>query len=320
MSEKRANTPVPVAQDRRNYMKKFISLMVLAVCISAFGFSSLSLASGETSSPETPYRSLLKTLTVPPNSFEIDENYVVAPLRFMANVLPASISWDGASGIITFDISPSEFMGKELQATTISFIPTERAEEPSHYLVEVNGQIFYHIPRITENGALFLPLYCVFEPLFEVIVEQEKMRVHLYDNPAFHRVKLLPTENQIISDYALHDLALLRDEEASVLYVGLNDFFRALGTSVEFRLQPPRLLYRSLYLKKAFCFDLESTSLHLIDESGDLPLTSKIELENDIRIDDEQPYLSLPDLITIMNAQTPYYEDSEKNSYLTFEW
>jgi len=102
--------------------------------------------------------------------------------------------------------------------------------------------------------------------------------------------------------------------------VGLNDFFRALGTSVEFRLQPPRLLYRSLYLKKAICFDLDSASLHLIDESGDLPLTSKIELENDIRIDDEQVYLSLPDLITIMNAQTPYYEDSEKNSYLTFEW
>lgn len=301
-------------------MKKFISLMMLAVCISAFGFSSLSLASGETSSPEKPYRNLLKTFAVSPNSFEIDENYFVATLRFMAEILSADILWDGVSGTITFTIYPSEFMGKELQATTISFIPTERAEEPSHYVVEVNGQIFYHIPRITENGALYLPLYCVFEPLFEVIVEQENLRVHLYDNPAFHRVKLLPTENQIISDYILHDLALLRDEEASVLYVGLNDFFKALGTSVEFRLQPPRLLYRSLYLTKAFCFDLDSASLHLIDESGDLPLTSKIELENDIRIDDEQPYLSLPDLITIMNAQTPHYEDSEKNSYLTFEW
>jgi hypothetical protein len=298
----------------------FPKLLLVIVFISTLGFSSLSLASGETNAPEKPYRSLLKTLTVPPNSFEIDENYVVVPLRFMANVLPAKISWDGASGIITFDISPSEFMGKELQATTISFIPTERAEEPSHYVVEVNGQLFYHIPKITENGALFLPLYCVFEPLFEVIVEQENLQVHLYDNPAFHRVKLLPFENQIISDYTLHDLASLRDEEASVLYVGLNDFFSALGTSVEFRLQPPRLLYRSLYLKKAFCFDLESTSLHLIDESGDLPITSKVELENDIRIDDEQPYLSLPDLITIMNAQTPYYEDSEKNRYLTFEW
>jgi hypothetical protein len=299
---------------------KLQKLLLVLVSISTLGFSSLSFASGETNSPEKPYRSLLKTFAIPPNSFEIDEKYVVAPLRFMAEILDASISWDGVSGIITFDISPSEFMGKELQATTISFIPTEGTEEQIHYMVEVNGQPFYHIPRITENGALYLPLYCVFEPLFEVIIERENRQVHLYDNPAFHRVKLLPSEKQVISDYISNDIALLRDEETSVLYVGLNDFFRALGTAVEFRLQPPRLLYRSIYLQKAFCFDLESTSLHLIDESSDMPITSKIELEHYIRIDDSQPYLSLPDLITIMNAQTPPYEDSEINTYLTFEW
>jgi hypothetical protein len=299
---------------------KLQKLLLVYVCISTLGFSSLSFASGETNSPEKPYRSLLKTFAIPPNSFEIDEKYVVAPLRFMAEILDASISWDGVSGIITFDISPSEFMGKELQATTISFIPTEGTEEQIHYMVEVNGQPFYHIPRITENGALYLPLYCVFEPLFEVIIERENRQVHLYDNPAFHRVKLLPSEKQVISDYISNDIALLRDEETSVLYVGLNDFFRALGTAVDFRLQPPRLRYPSRYLQKVFCFDLESTTLHLIDESSDLSITSKIELEHDIRIDDSQPYLSLPDLINIMNAQTPPYEDSDINTYLTFEW
>ncbi len=307
-------------------MKKWIAVFLTYVCfLGSFSFSLVS--AGDASRKDRPYCELIKTYDIEQDlTYILTENHkLLVRVRLLAEKLGADIEWNLEQRMLTFSFD-GQLLGKAIDKTTISFsVPSEDADDRISMVYikqgELSPSLLYYVVRYKDmNGQFYAPIQCILEPFFEVVLDMDAMQVHLYDNPAFQRTKIIPSQAQIISNYKAFEFNLWKENDDTPLYVGLNDFFQSISTNAVFKLQPPRLIYASPHLGYALMFHVEEKSLYLVHEQEEAQETLLIELEHELRMDDQQPYLALPDLKAILDAQTHCFKDREQAIYLTFDW
>ncbi len=273
------------------------------------------------------YRELIKTYDI-----EEDLLYLITPndqllvgVRTLAEELWADIEWEPTQQKMVFTYN-EKILGKAIEKTIISFFIINEEEHWNCKVYVQQGNVesiypYYLAQCKLMDGIFFAPIQCMLEPFFEVVLEMDTMQVHLYDNPVFHRTKILPSQALIISNYEVFEVNYKKNNNNETpLYIGLNDFFQSIATDVVFKLQPPRLIYTSDFHLKAFVVDLIDHSMHILYYNEDEQKKIPIKLDYELHIDDLQPYLALPDLIAILHAQKHCFEDSDIATYLTFEW
>jgi hypothetical protein len=239
----------------------------------------------------------------------ISDRYYIS-LREVTERLGLSVGWDADERKFTIH----QLNGRKLMA---------KFDDSVWY---INEFPYYYLDKslITVNDRSYAPIRVLLEPLCQVQFTRTEQTdtIHAKENGIFNRVKILPTDSEIIINYKLHQLKTKLIKQNEEVFVPLQEFIELIHGQVEYHETSeygnPEIQIIPANLNSVIALYPEKNQAILFD--NDTNEKEFISLPHQLLQENGSYFMGVTDLILVLQAEKDTYLDSDVNTYFNFEF
>ena len=228
-------------------------------------------------------------------------------------------------GTFYFSIDPKFF--DELSSIPIKIIKVQVLKNQKTNMMYqkyfVDGIEFYFISldSTMKKASSYISIRALLEPFYEVVWDESRHAVLLYDNAAFNRFKLNSSGSLIIHNYKMHSFQHSLPKTSSLNYIPVREFFSLMDVRIDW-------LYDSQLKSNYVQVTSQTTSKQILlypslnkayFKSEDEPVQEMI-LKSKFMIEKQVLFIDANDLIHLLKAEQYFYNDLYNDLYFNVEF